>query len=131
MDRVPGTPAAEVRANLAGLRITPANVLQVRNALLAESQLMRDQIAMMRMNIGMGIGRPGLERVSERAETEFNAKIGALLEQWASYVEALKAGAEELGRAARRYGHTEDQVAASFRQFQRDNPPPTSPGSPR
>lgn len=129
MDAVPGTPAAEVRANLAGLRITPANVMQVRNALLAESQLMRDQVAMMKM--GTGVGRPGLDRVSERAEPEFNAKIGALLEQWAAYVDALKAGAEELGQMARRYGHTEDQLAASFRQFQRDNPPPLAPGAPR
>lgn len=131
MDPVPGTPAAEVRANLAGLRITPANVMQVRNALLAESQLMRDQVAMMKMNVGMGVGRPGLDRVSERAEPEFNAKIGAMLEQWAAYVDALKAGAEELGQMARRYGHTEDQLAASFRRFQRDNPPPMAPGAPR
>jgi len=120
---------AEVRANVSKMQVTPTNVLQIRNALLAESDLLGDRINLARAQAQ--VGKPGQDPVSQVAADGFNAKIKALMDQCQAYVDALVEAAGELGQMAKSYGHTEQQIANSFKKFQIDNPPPTSvPTSP-
>lgn len=119
----------DVRDNLRGMRVTPQNVLQIRNALLAEAQLMADKIQ--RARTECAVGEPGLDPVSLEMAPMFNGKIGALLAEWDAYVRSLKDGAGTLGQMARAYGRTEQEVGDSFARYQRDNPPPAQPGPPQ
>jgi hypothetical protein len=126
------SPAAEVRSTVGAMQVTPANVLHIRNALLAESRLLSGKVEM--ATSGVQVGEPGLDDVSRQASGGFNDKISALMNQCHAYVDALKAAAVELEQTAKGYGHTEDQINASFAKFQLDNPPPnsvpTSPSAP-
>jgi len=107
------------------MQVTPANVLQIRNALLAESRLLSGKVET--ATSGVLVGEPGLDDVSKQAATAFNAKINALMTQCQGYVEALKTAAHELEQMAKSYGHTEQQINDSFAKFQIDNPPPSEP----
>jgi uncharacterized protein YukE len=123
------SPAAEVRSSVGAMQVTPANVLQIRNALLAESQLLSDKVA-----VATGratVGKPGQDPVSETASDGFNQKIKALMDQCHGYVNALTEAAASLEQTAKSYGHTEQQINESFIKFQTDHPAPTSmPTSP-
>jgi len=118
------------------MQVTPANVLQIRNALLAESQLLHDKVLAAQRQVH--VGKPGNDEVSESAAEGFNTKIKALLDQCQAYVDALAAAAGNLSQMAKSYGHTEQQINDSFKNFQTDHPAPTSlpafptsPGPPR
>lgn len=119
----------EVRDNLRGMRVTPQNVLQIRNALLAEAQLMADKVQ--RARTECTVGEPGRDPVSLEMAPMFNGKIGALLGEWDAYVRSLKEGAGALGQMAKAYGRTEQEIKDSFSQHLRDNPPPVHPGLPQ
>lgn len=115
----------DVQANLSGMRVTPENVLQIRNALLAESMLMAEKVRVARQE--SVVGEPGLDPVSIDLAPQFNTKITGLLDQWQAYVKELQTGAKNLERMAKEYGHGEQQIRDSFSRFQIDNPPPVNP----
>jgi uncharacterized protein YukE len=123
------SPAAEVRSTVGAMQVTPANVLHIRNALLAESQLLHDKVMTAQRQVH--VGEPGRDDVSGQASEGFNPKIRGLIDQCAAYVDALAEAANNLGQTAKSYGHTEQQISESFVRFQTDNPAPTSvPSSP-
>jgi len=104
-------------------------VLQIRNALLAESQLLSKRVALATKDAA--VGKPGQDPVSQTAADGFNQKIKTLLDQCHAYVNALAEAAGNLERMAKSYGHTEQQINDSFTRFQIDHPAPTSvPTSP-
>jgi hypothetical protein len=118
------SPAAEVRSTVGAMQVTPANVLHIRNALLAESQLLSDKVAV--ATARAAVGKPGHDPVSETASDGFNQKIKALMDQCQGYVNALTEAAASLEQTAKSYGHTEQQINDSFAMFQTDHPAPTS-----
>jgi uncharacterized protein YukE len=111
------------------MQVTPANVLHIRNALLAESQLLARQVSLARLHAE--VGKPGQDPVSETAAGGFNDKIKSLVNQCQAYVDALATSAVELEQMAKTYGHTEKQISDSFSKFKTDHPAPMSlPTSP-
>jgi hypothetical protein len=81
-----GMAAAEVGANVDAMRVTPDNVLQIRNALLAESLVLREHLD--QASQAAVVGKPGADEVSRRAAPAFNATITALFEECRAYVAA-------------------------------------------
>jgi hypothetical protein len=123
------SPAAEVRSTVGAMQVTPANVLQIRNALLAESQLLSDKV--IQATTDAAVGEPGKDPVSQTAAGGFNSKIKTLLDQCTAYVNALATAADDLEQTAKSYGHTEQEINDSFAKFRTDHPAPTSvPTSP-
>jgi len=117
------SPEAQALAgSLDGLRVNRANVLQVRNALKAESDRLGD---LMQVNGSMlHVGECGPDPVSGPAASQFNAKIQAMVAQCNSYVQALHDAADALEQTARTYGYNEEHIAASFDAFQRQTDAP-------
>lgn len=111
---------APAAADLASLRtqVTPENVLLLHNGLKAEAQYLTDQ--MYQHGFPTHVGRPGNDQVSKPAAKAFNDKIRALNEQLQAYVTQLDKMAEVMALTAKGYGHTEDQLTASFKNFYPD-----------
>jgi uncharacterized protein YukE len=118
------SPAAEVRSTVGAMQVTPANVLHIRNALLAESRLLTEKVAAARLQTE--VRKPGQDPVSQTAAQGFNEKINSLMTQCHAYVSALTEAAGNLEQMAKSYGHTEQQISDSFERFQTDNPAPTA-----
>jgi hypothetical protein len=98
-----------------GLQVNRDNVLQVRNALKAESVRLG---RLMRMHGPMlHLGECGPDPVSAPAAGLFNRKVEALAGQCNSYVESLREAANLLEGTARSYGYNEEQIQASFDAF--------------
>ena len=119
-----GMAAAEVHANVDAMRVTPDNVLQIRNALLAESLVLREHLD--QASQAAVVGKPGADEVSRRAAPAFNATIMALFEECRAYVAALADVAGRLGGMAQGYGYTTQQINDSFEKFQPHYPAPTN-----
>ena len=117
------SPAAEVRAYLGALQVTPENVLLIGNALQAEAILLNGRVRQARADTV--VGEPGRDPVSVDAVPRFNAKITDLLTECQVYVNALAEAAAQMAQTARRYGHTEQEITDSFARYQIENPPPT------
>ncbi|HWN34406.1 MAG TPA: hypothetical protein VNP03_16770, partial [Pseudonocardia sp.] len=104
------------------------NVLQVRNALKAESDRLRRLMALHAPMLQ--VGECGPDPVSAPAAGLFNAKIRAMVAQCNGYVRALGEAADALGQTAQSYGYNEGQIAASFQSYedgQRSAPPAADP----
>ena len=111
------SPEAQALAgSLNGLRVNRDNVLQVRNALKAESVRLDNLLQM--HGAMLHVGECGPDPVSAPAAGLFNTKIQAMVAQCTSYVRALGDAAEALGQTALTYGYNEEQIAASFKSFQ-------------
>ena len=112
-----GAPAPAAIADLASLRtqVTPENVLLLHNGLKAEAVYL--QRRMHACGFPMQVGEPGLDPVSKPAARAFNSKIRGLKEQLDAYVAQLEKMAEAMAQSAKSYGHTEDELAASFSNF--------------
>jgi hypothetical protein len=112
-----GAHAPAATADLASLRtqVTPENVLLLHNGLQAEAQYLHRQ--MRACGFPMQIGEPGLDPVSKPAAQAFNNKIQTLNDQLEAYIAQLKTMAEVMAQTAKSYGHTEDQLTASFTNF--------------
>jgi hypothetical protein len=117
------SPAAEVRAYLDALRVTPENVLLIGNALQAEAILLNGRVRQARADTV--VREPGRDPVSVDAVPRFNAKITDLLTECQVYVNALAEAAAQMAQTARRYGHTEQEITDSFTRYQIENTPPT------
>jgi hypothetical protein len=111
-------------ADLAALRsqVTPENVMLLHNGLKSEALYIGDQIA---THLAVHVGEPGKDLVSPQASKAFNYKIDKLRAELLSYVDLLHSIADDMARAARSYGHTETEIAASFAEFYRGYPQQT------
>ena len=111
------SPEAQALAgSLDGLRVNRENVLQVRNALKAESVRLGNLMVL--HGPMLHVGECGPDPVSAPAANLFNTKIQAMVAQCTSYVQALGDAAEALGQTAQTYGYNEEQIAASFKNYQ-------------
>ena len=66
---------------------------------------------------GVWIGRCSDDPISGPAQVSFNRKINTMLRPCWQYIWDLRTGGDQLAEAARRYGHTEDEIAASLQRF--------------
>jgi hypothetical protein len=105
----------EAEAELAALRtqVTPENVMLLHNGLKAEATFLNAQIL---LNL-VPVGEPGTDLVSPQAAEAFNRKIDGLRERLTAYVDLLTLMADDMAATARRYGHTEHEIADSFARF--------------
>jgi hypothetical protein len=111
------SPEAQALAgSLDGLRVNRENVLQVRNALKAESVRLDNLLQM--HGAMLHVGECGPDPVSAPAAGLFNGKIKAMVAQCNGYVQALGDAADALGQTAQTYGYNETQIAASFKSYQ-------------
>lgn len=112
-----GAHAPAAAADLASLRtqVTPENVLLLHNGLKSEAQYLRNQ--MHRHGFPVLVGKPGLDPVSKPAAKAFNDKIQALNQQLQAYLTQLDKMGEAMAQTAKSYGHTEDQLTASLKNF--------------
>jgi hypothetical protein len=95
------------------LRVNRETVLQARAALLAEAERL-DRELDLRHNTLSGVGLCGGDPVSPEAAKAFNERIGALVNDCRAYNRGLRASATALDATARKYGYTDDEIAASF-----------------
>jgi hypothetical protein len=106
-------PAMQSDMNRAMMQVNPDNVLDVRKALLTEAE---DLGSFLRLNQpGMRVGDCGSDPVSPKASQIFNEKINIHLKEVNDYVNQLFAAGQQLAQVARNYGHTEGEIAASFK----------------
>lgn len=108
-------PPGSLDAAMAALRmqVDRDTVLQTRAALLGEAERLR--LAIQRHGSYAHVGLCGGDPVSKDASAAFNERIGALIDRCWRYTVDLESAADTLSDIARRYGYTEDQIAASFR----------------
>lgn len=118
-------PSAAGALNDVALQVTPANVLQVRAAILTEAERLQDSINNERSNVR--VGECGGDPVSKEAAVAFNERITDLITQCDAYVAELFNSGAALADIARSYGTTEEQIAASFRGPVTQSDQPVSP----
>jgi hypothetical protein len=129
-DGVAGEPAGMALGSPPGpggrgsVRVTPENVLVIRNVVLSEATLLYGKVRQARKDIV--VGEPGQDPVSQRTAAQANPKIQAMLAQCQAYVDELATAADQLGRTARGYGYTEQHILDSFTRYQGANPVPTT-----
>jgi uncharacterized protein YukE len=102
----------EVASAVGAMAVTPSNVLQVHNALQAESERLSAKLKLHQP--ALRVGEAGKDPVSGPAAAVFNAKIASLVDGCWAYIHALSEAAENLRATARDYGYTEDQIKTSF-----------------
>ncbi|MEJ3652610.1 hypothetical protein WEH80_06470 [Actinomycetes bacterium KLBMP 9759] len=95
------------------LQVNRDNVLKARAALLAEAKRLDDVLDGHLRNYS-GIGLCGGDPVSADAQKAFNERIDALIEHCRTYNRDLREAAYALDDVARRYGYTDEEIAASF-----------------
>ncbi len=98
-----------------GMQVTPANVLQVRNAVLGEARRLNLVLKLHRGSLRVGLC--GGDPVSGPAAELFNQKIDALVAQCQGYVDGLRRAGLALEQTARDYGHAEQQITDSFNSY--------------
>ncbi|MFC5995996.1 hypothetical protein ACFQE5_17460 [Pseudonocardia hispaniensis] len=94
------------------MQVDRDTVLQARAALLEETLRLRRALLVHASDEGIGLC--GGDPISPVAAQAFNERIGALLEHCRRYTDDLETAGHTLGEIARRYGHTEDDIARSF-----------------
>ncbi|WP_232662935.1 WXG100 family type VII secretion target [Pseudonocardia sp. TRM90224] len=95
------------------LQVNRENVLKARAVLLAEADRLDDVIDN-NLQHGLGIGLCGGDPVSKDAQKAFNERIDGLVQHCRTYNRDLREAAHALDDVARRYGYTEEEIAASF-----------------
>jgi uncharacterized protein YukE len=95
-----------------GMQVTPANVLQVRNALRGEAKRLGDLLRI--HDYSLTVRAPAADPVSGPAADLFNQKINTVRQQCEGYVSALQRAGLALEQTARAYGHTEQHIKDSF-----------------
>lgn len=108
----PLAPTLGTAVEALALQVDRGTVLQARAVLLGEAQRLRDAIRL--HGTGATVGRCGGDPVSADAAAAFTERIAKLLQVCDEYVHGLERAGGELGRVARDYGYTEDEIAASF-----------------
>lgn len=95
------------------MQVTPENVLRVRAVLLAEADRFDGSIGPSEPD--GWVGRCGGDPLSSDARSAFNARIEAVHRRCQNQVEQLRAAGHSLEDVARTYGHTDADIAASYR----------------
>jgi hypothetical protein len=115
--------AAQASATLArmGMRVTPENVLQLRNALAAEVD--RLSASLKQREYALRVGECGKDPLSRPVADAFNQKIQSLVTQMQAYIRELAGARDALHQTALTYGHTEAQIGHSFDVFQTNTLP--------
>lgn len=115
-----GEQTAQAQAMLrgVGVRVTPENVLQLRNALDAEVGRLKGLL--LRHRRGLAVGKCGQDPLSRPAAEIFNRKIQAHVEATTTYIDELAGARDALHQMALSYGHSEAEISHSFAVFQRD-----------
>lgn len=113
----PFRPQLDAAVAAVGMEVDRENVLKARAALLAEADRL-DNLVKYERGIAQGLGLCGGDPVSPEAAKGFNERIDALLNQCYRYNQDLREAAHALDDVARRYGWTEDEIAASFQAHQ-------------
>ncbi len=111
-DAAPGSLAAAMTS--VRLQVDRDNVLKARSAILTEAR--RLQTAVRIRTPGIWVGLCGGDPVSKDAKEAFNERIKALVDHCMQYALDLETAGYTLDDIARSYGHTEDDIAASFKQ---------------
>ncbi|WP_028937932.1 PE domain-containing protein [Pseudonocardia spinosispora] len=99
---------------IAGMTVTPENVLQLHNVFQSEVAALRSKTV---FTLNFKVGKAAEDPVSPRAADGFNTKIDSYKRRVQDYVDELDATARALADAAKRYGHSEEEIVASFRKF--------------
>lgn len=103
-----------------GMQVTPETVLQIRNVLLGEAQRLQNAFRWEARNVQ--VGPPGGDPISGRwANVTNKDKILPLLAEYRSHADAFNQAGEKLRQTALRYGHTEQEIADSFKKFLKAN----------
>lgn len=110
------------------LQVNSDNILQVRNAYLAQQLALAQALRNTRNSQAMVL--PGQDPISIDFAPFFDRKIGLIVDRVRSHVEELREATRRLSEAAREYGHTEEQVEQSFKDFQARNAVVATPGPP-
>jgi hypothetical protein len=95
-----------------GLQVTPDNVLAVRRALLQEAERLQSELE--KHGRDVTVRRCGEDPVSADAAAAFTPRLQAMVRQAMLVPAMLRAAGDRLGEAARAYGHTDAEIAASF-----------------
>jgi hypothetical protein len=110
MDPSSAAISREVALAVGAMAVTPSNVLQVHNALQAESERLSAKLKLHQP--ALRVDEAGKDPVSgpAAAAAAFNAKIASLVDGCWAYIHALSDAAENLRATARDSGYTEEQI---------------------
>ena len=97
------------------MRVTPENVLQLRNAMDAEVVRLTNLLSRHQENLR--VGECGTDPLSRPVADVFNRKIQGLVDQTNAYITELSRARDALHQVAVSYGHTESDISASFGAF--------------
>jgi hypothetical protein len=111
----PGVAQASAQLSGMGMRVTPENVLQLRNAMDAEVERLFNLLR--RHQVNLRVGECGTDPLSRPVADVFNRKIQSLVDQTNAYITELSGVRDALHQVAVSYGHTEADIGASFRAF--------------
>lgn len=103
----------QVALNHVRMQVTPENILKVRALFLTEAERVTDVIR--GLTLGRGVESCGGDPLSPEAAKAFNRRIAHELEQARLYGLRLQQAGEELGRIARKYGHSDAEIERSFK----------------
>jgi hypothetical protein len=97
------------------LQVNPDNVLKVRAALLAESDRLNS--ALQHGDYGDWVGLCAGDPLSADARAAFNDRIDEVVAYCRRYADSVRASGDSLEQIAKEYGHTDDEIAASYRRI--------------
>lgn len=97
------------------VQVNPDNILQVRNAYLAQQQRLDDTLQDARRSRAAIL--PGRDPISIDYAPVFGSRVDAVVDRFRAHVEELREATNRLGEAAREYGFTEDEIEGSFKDF--------------
>jgi hypothetical protein len=108
--------ASPVSGGGPSIEVTPDNVLDVRRVILRAVEEARTRLEKVRHDLA--IQRPADDRVSAAAAELWNASLithpDSHLNRLMGYVHNVEVLAAQLEEAARNYGYTDEEIAASF-----------------
>lgn len=100
------------------LQVNSDNILQVRNAYLAQQERLDDALRTTRNSQSLTGLAPGQDPISTDYAPFFNRRIAIIGSRFEAHAKELREATNRLGEAAREYGLTEGEIEQSFRDFQ-------------
>ena len=97
-----------------GLQVTPANVLGVHAVIMQEATRLQASVQVFKSDHGQGMPLLGGDPVSPHASRGFTELTNQLLARCETDIADLFRVADQLAKAAREYGKTEEQVKEAF-----------------
>lgn len=99
------------------MQVNSDNILQVRNAYLAQQQRLADAVRTAQHGRPLTGLAPGRDPISLDYAPVFGTKVGTVVDRVRNHVEELREATNRLREAAREYGFTEDEIKQSFTDF--------------